>query len=74
MKGNSRVEVCRKAFLSFHSISNKVVQRLTKLRETNQSPINMRGEHKNRGNILDPEIKCKMRQSRLIIHLPLLFI
>ena len=49
IKISSRVELCRKAFLSLHSISSKVVQRLTKLRETNQSPVDIRGKHKNRG-------------------------
>ncbi|KAE9522462.1 hypothetical protein AGLY_017123 [Aphis glycines] len=36
IKNASRVEVCRKAFMSLHSISNKVIQRLNRLRETNQ--------------------------------------
>jgi hypothetical protein len=35
IKNASRVEGCRKAFMSFHSISNKVIQRLNRLHETN---------------------------------------
>ncbi|KAJ9579734.1 hypothetical protein L9F63_004660 [Diploptera punctata] len=38
IKGTSRVEVCRNAYISLHAISSKVVQRLTKLVATNQSP------------------------------------
>lgn len=35
---------------------------MTKLRETNQSPVDMREKHKNRGNILDPAINCKIHE------------
>lgn len=62
MKGSSRVEICRKAFISLYSISIKVVQRLTKLRKTNQSPVDMRRKHKNRGVILDPGINGKIHE------------
>lgn len=60
IKNDRRVEVCRKAFMSLHSLSNNVIRRLNRLRETNQSPVDMRGKHKNRGNTLDPEIICKI--------------
>ncbi|KAJ9580152.1 hypothetical protein L9F63_004169 [Diploptera punctata] len=49
IKGTSRVEVCRNAYISLHAISSKVVQRLTKLVATNQSPVDMRGKSQNRG-------------------------
>lgn len=74
--GGSRIEICRKAFINLYLMSNKVVQRLNKLREINQSPVEMRGKHKNRGNILDPEIICKIHDDifsfflRIIICFP----
>ena len=51
IKNANRVEVCRKAFMSLHSISNKVIQRLNKLHIKNQLPIDIRGKHRNRGNM-----------------------
>lgn len=61
MKFNSRVEVCRKAYMSLHSIdSNKIVERLTRLVERNLEPIDNRGKHTNRGNVLDPLVLNKI--------------
>ncbi|XP_060531652.1 uncharacterized protein LOC132705208 [Cylas formicarius] len=60
MEGTCRVEVCRSAYMSLHGLSNKVVQRLTKLRETETSPFDMRGRHANRGNKLDGAIVAKI--------------
>lgn len=56
MKGSSRVQVCRQAYASLHAISNRVVQRLNKLVEQGQSPVDMRGKHRNRGNTIDSTI------------------
>lgn len=47
MKGNTKVEVCRKAFMSLHSISNKALQRLTGLVNKGELPIDKRGFHGN---------------------------
>ncbi|KAJ9593391.1 hypothetical protein L9F63_015095 [Diploptera punctata] len=60
IKGTSRVEVCRNAYISLHAISSKVVQRLTKLVATNQSPVDVRGKSQNRGNTLDAHIVIKI--------------
>ncbi|PSN43163.1 hypothetical protein C0J52_09909 [Blattella germanica] len=60
IKGTSRVEVCRNAYLSLHAISSKTVQRLTKLVATNQSRVDMRGKSQNRGNTLDATIVVKI--------------
>lgn len=47
MKGNTKVEVCRKAYLSLHSISNKALQRLTNLLNKGELPVDKRGFHCN---------------------------
>lgn len=51
MKDNNRVEVCRNAFLSLHSISSKVAFRLTSLLSKGKSPVDMRGKHQNHNKI-----------------------
>lgn len=56
MKGNIRFPVCRQAFINLHAISNKVVSRLTNLKEDNKTPVDMRGKHPNRVNAIPPEI------------------
>lgn len=60
MKGSTRVNVCRKAFTSLHALSNKAVQRLNKLIETGQSPVDNRGKHKIRGNSIGPTVRAKI--------------
>lgn len=62
MNGNTRVKVCRKAYTSLHALSNKAVQRLTKLVETGQSPVDKRGKHEIRGNAIDPTIRAKISE------------
>lgn len=47
MQGSDRVMVCRKAFMSLYSVSNKVVYRLTNLLAKGVQPIDMRGKHEN---------------------------
>lgn len=45
LNGNTKVEVCRKAFLSLNSISNKALQRLTNLLNAGELPVDKRGFH-----------------------------
>lgn len=60
MKDSDRVKVCRKAFLSLHSISNKVVFRLSTLVAQSKTPDDNRGKHGNRGNVKDAQIIAKI--------------
>lgn len=45
MKGNTKVQVCRTAFVNLHALSNKSLQRLTTLLNSGKSPVDRRGQH-----------------------------
>lgn len=45
LKGNTKVQVCRKAFVNLHALSNKSLQRLTTLLNSGKSPVDRRGQH-----------------------------
>ncbi|PSN30404.1 hypothetical protein C0J52_22107 [Blattella germanica] len=51
MKDGKSVEVCRKAYLSLHAISDKATFRLTNLVVQNKMPVDMRGKHDNHCNM-----------------------
>lgn len=61
LRGNTRVDVCRKAFLSLHAISNKALQRLTKIINEGELPVDKRGQHGNQPRISDDTI-VKIRE------------
>lgn len=42
MKGNNKIQVCRKAYISLHAISNKIVLRLTQLLNNAELPVDKR--------------------------------
>lgn len=52
IKGGNRVEVCRTAFLSLHSVSIKAVIRLSNLISKEMLPIDKRGKHDSHITIL----------------------
>ncbi|XP_046661369.1 uncharacterized protein LOC124354740 [Homalodisca vitripennis] len=56
MKDNTRVPVCRKAFINLHAITSKALYRLTKLKEANNTPEDRRGKHDKRVNAKSAEI------------------
>lgn len=60
LKGSERVKICRKAFCSLHSVSNKVVFRLSTLVAQNKTPTDNRGKHGNRGNVKKEDIIAKI--------------
>lgn len=60
MRDSERVKVCRKAFLNLHSVSNKVVFRLSTLVAQNKTPNDNRGKHGNRGNVKNAQIIAKI--------------
>lgn len=45
MVDGNRVQVCRKAFLSLHAVTSKVVFRLTSILAKGEQPMDMRGRH-----------------------------
>lgn len=59
-KGTERIKICRKAFLSLYSVSNKAVFRLSTLVASKQTPIDKRGKHENRGNVLPRDVVQKI--------------
>ena len=60
MKGVTRTKVCRKAFCSLFAVSNKVVFRLSSLVAANKTPVDMRGKHRNRGNLVPVDAVAKI--------------
>lgn len=62
MKGTSRVEVCRNAYISLHALSHKVVIRLTKILVSGKSPIDRRGKHENRSNAIPASHLVKIHE------------
>lgn len=62
LKGTFRVEVCRKAYISLHSLSHKKVLRLTNILGKGKTPVDMRGKHQNRGNAFPQEILIHMNE------------
>ncbi|KAG8284681.1 hypothetical protein J6590_097758 [Homalodisca vitripennis] len=56
MKDNTRVPVCRKAFINLHAITSKALYRLTQLKEANNTPEDRRGKHDKRVNAKSAEI------------------
>lgn len=61
MKRAIRTKVCRKAFCSLFAVSNKVVFRLSSLVAANiLTPVDMRGKHRNRGNLLPADVVAKI--------------
>lgn len=69
MNLNSKVEECQKAYMSLHSIdSSKIVERLIRLVARKLEPMDNRGKHTNRGNVLDPLVLNKI--SDLIASFP----
>uniref|UniRef100_A0A1B6EE39 DUF4371 domain-containing protein n=1 Tax=Clastoptera arizonana TaxID=38151 RepID=A0A1B6EE39_9HEMI len=60
MRDTERLPVCRKAYTSLHSISNKVVARLTHLKGSNKTPEDKRGQHSNRPNAISQDNLTKI--------------
>lgn len=60
LKGSERVKICPEAFCSLHSVSNKVVFRLSTLVAQNKTPTDNRGKHGNRGNVKKVDIIAKI--------------
>ncbi|KAG8319799.1 hypothetical protein J6590_083778 [Homalodisca vitripennis] len=55
-------DVCKKAFVSFHGIGKKRVERIVAaLKDTGFSPKNRRGKHENRPHKISDEVLDKIR-------------
>lgn len=62
MKTTTRVEVCRRAYISLHALSHKIVLRLTHILAANQTPADKRGKHENRSNAIPPDVLIKINE------------
>lgn len=51
MRDSDRIEVCRTAFANLHTISNKIIFRLTTTLDKGDQPVDMRGRHGNQRRI-----------------------
>lgn len=59
---STRVEVCRQAFSILYAIKNKAIFRLTSLIAEGKLPVDHRGIHLNRGNVLPNDVVLAIDQ------------
>lgn len=61
MVDGNKVDVCRKAYLSLHAVTSKVVFRLTSILAKGEQPIDMRGRHGSHAKIPN-EVLIKLNE------------
>ncbi|KAF2893748.1 hypothetical protein ILUMI_12442, partial [Ignelater luminosus] len=62
MQNNSRIPVCKKAYMSLHALAQSTVQRLKAILVSGESPRDMRGKHNTRSHVLPTETIIKIKE------------